>query len=278
MRALDVVQRLALGQVAGHLQVQGQRGQLVAEQVMQLARNAGALVDPRTLGQQGPGGAQLRIEPALLVAGLGLLSRDQAGHEDEHGKAAIQQRLHHCFEQREAQQHVVDRRDRQLADQQPQHSQPHRQHPRDDPGGHHHQDAAQARAAEEADPQRRDRQQQQQATVQPAGMAVAAQDAGEPVIGGAERQVGDEQQDRPAAHVAAAVQVLELRVGQRQADHDPGEQAGQTEDAGMAEDSQHASTLRARAASRTPTEVMPARSPVHAAAHPGHAIIVRRVP
>ena len=134
------------------LQVQGQRGQLVAEQVMQLARNAGALVDPRTLGQQGPGGAQLRIEPALLVAGLGLLSRDQAGHEDEHGKAAIQQRLHHCFEQREAQQHVVDRRDRQLADQQPQHSQPHRQHPRDDPGGHHHQDAAQARAAEEADP------------------------------------------------------------------------------------------------------------------------------
>ena len=40
MRALDVVQRLALCQVAGHFQVQGQRGQLVAEQVMQLARNA----------------------------------------------------------------------------------------------------------------------------------------------------------------------------------------------------------------------------------------------
>ena len=59
VRALHVIQGLALGQVPGDLQVQGQRGQLVAQQVMQFARNAGALVDPRALGQQGAGGAQL---------------------------------------------------------------------------------------------------------------------------------------------------------------------------------------------------------------------------
>ncbi len=54
-----MLQRLPFGQVPGHFQVQGQRGQLVAQQVMQLARDAGALIDAGTLGKQGAGGTQL---------------------------------------------------------------------------------------------------------------------------------------------------------------------------------------------------------------------------
>ena len=64
--------------VAGDFQVQAERGQVVAEQVVQFARDAGALVDAGAFGQQRAGGAQFGIEPALLVARLRLLPRDQA--------------------------------------------------------------------------------------------------------------------------------------------------------------------------------------------------------
>ena len=83
----DVFLRLALGQVAGDFQVQAQRGQVVAEQVVQFPGDAQALAHPRALRQQGAGGAQFGIEPALLLAGLGLLLRHQAGDEDEAGIA-----------------------------------------------------------------------------------------------------------------------------------------------------------------------------------------------
>ena len=43
----------------------------------------GALVHPRAFRQQRAGGAQFGVEPALLLARLRLLPRDQAGDEDE---------------------------------------------------------------------------------------------------------------------------------------------------------------------------------------------------
>ena len=91
----DVVLGLALGQVAGDFQVQAQRGQVVAEQVVQFARDAHALAHARAFGQQGAGGAQFGIEPSLFLAGLGLLLRDQAGDEGEARIADVQHRLQH---------------------------------------------------------------------------------------------------------------------------------------------------------------------------------------
>src|SRR3546814_8814378 len=73
---------------------------MVAQEVMQLARDAGAFVDARALGEQRAGGAQLGIQPALLIEGLGLLARDHAGHEHESGEAHVQQRLHQRLEPR----------------------------------------------------------------------------------------------------------------------------------------------------------------------------------
>lgn len=114
--------RLALGDVAGHFQIEAQRGEVMTEQVMQLARDAGALVDAGAFGQQRAGGAQFGIEPALFFAGIGLLARDQAGHEDEHRKAAVQQRLHQRSEQGEIRAQIIeDRQHGQLAEHQPGH-------------------------------------------------------------------------------------------------------------------------------------------------------------
>ena len=46
-------------------------------------------------------------------------------------------------------------------------------------------------------------------------------------------------QGRTAVVTGRPTQVLDLRVNQGKTDHDPGKQAGQAEDTGMTEDSQH---------------------------------------
>ena len=118
VRLVDVFLRLALGQVAGDFEVQAQRGQVVAEQVVQFARDARALVDARAFGQQRAGGAQFGVEPALFLARLRLLPRDQAGDEDEAGEARVQHRLHQRFEPREAQPAHVHRHHHEFAEHQ----------------------------------------------------------------------------------------------------------------------------------------------------------------
>ena len=130
MGLADVLLRLAFGEVAGDFQVQAQRGEVVAEQVVQLARDAGALVDARAFGQQRAGGAQLGVEPALLVARLGLLPGDQAGDEDEAREAGIQERLHQRLDHRELEPAREHRQERKPAQHQPDHAQRQRQQPR----------------------------------------------------------------------------------------------------------------------------------------------------
>ena len=88
---------LAFDQMVGDFEVQAQRGEVVAEQVVQLAGDAGALVDAHAFGEQGAGGAQLGIQPSLLLAGLRLLAGDQAGRVHEPGKPGVEQRLHDRF-------------------------------------------------------------------------------------------------------------------------------------------------------------------------------------
>ncbi|MCY1457549.1 hypothetical protein D9M71_748540 [compost metagenome] len=57
MGLAHVLLGLAFSDMAGHFQIQAQRGQVVAEQVVQLAGNAGAPVDAGTFGQQQAQGA-----------------------------------------------------------------------------------------------------------------------------------------------------------------------------------------------------------------------------
>ncbi len=134
MRLAHMFLRLALGDMAGHFQIETERGEVMAEQVVQFARDAGALVDACAFGQQRAGGAQLGVEPALFFARIGLLTRHQAGDEDEHRKAAVQQRLHQRGKQGEVRAQVVEHRQhRQLTQHQPQHAHAQRQQPRDHP-------------------------------------------------------------------------------------------------------------------------------------------------
>ncbi len=59
MALAHVLLRLAFGEVAGHFEVEAERGQVVAEQVVQFAGDAHALAHARAFGQQRAGGAQL---------------------------------------------------------------------------------------------------------------------------------------------------------------------------------------------------------------------------
>ncbi|KAG1320819.1 hypothetical protein G6F63_014078 [Rhizopus arrhizus] len=176
-----MLQRLAVGQVAGHFQVQGQRGQLVAQQVMQLARDARALIDPGALGQQGAGGTQFRVEPALFVAGLGLATGHQCDHEHEAGEAHVAHRLQHGDERREAQRLDVDRQHRQVAGHQPDHADARPQQPWQQAGHHHQQDASQRgtgkiahadRAGGQQDQRRRQQDVARDRVVEPGVLAV----------------------------------------------------------------------------------------------------------
>ena len=63
--------------MAGDFEIQAERGQVMADQVMQFARNAHALGEPARFGQQGARRAQLGVQAALLFARLGLLLGDE---------------------------------------------------------------------------------------------------------------------------------------------------------------------------------------------------------
>ena len=208
MRLPDVLVRLALGQVAGHLEVQAQRGQVVAQQVVQFARDAGALVDPGAFGQQRAGGAQLGIQAALLVARLRLLAGDHAGDEHESGQADVQHRLHQGLEPGEPQRAHVDRHHHQLAQHKHGDADRQRQQPGQHAGHHHQQDAAQAAGAVVADRDGAAGQQHQQQVVERTG-AARIQRAGEPAVAEAEGRPGQPglpaQRDRGHGHVVALV-------------------------------------------------------------------------
>ena len=69
---------VACGQVARDLEVQRQRGQVVAEQVVQLPRDAGALGDPRALSKQLPRRLELGVGRGELAPAGGLFARATA--------------------------------------------------------------------------------------------------------------------------------------------------------------------------------------------------------
>ncbi|KAG1251821.1 hypothetical protein G6F68_012082 [Rhizopus microsporus] len=238
--------RLAVGQVAGHFQVQGQRGQLVAQQVMQLARDARALIDPGALGQQGAGGTQFRVEPALFVAGLGLATGHQCDHEHEAGEAHVAHRLQHGDERREAQRLDVDRQHRQVAGHQPDHADARPQQPWQQAGHHHQQDASQRGTGKIAHADRAGGQQDQRRVVEETRTALA-QRAGQRPVHDAESQVGrGPGNDAEAGFAVQRLQRQRDRIDQvdrePKADGAPGEQPGVAQHRIVVQSGQHPSS------------------------------------
>ncbi len=86
--------RLAFTGMAGDFQVERQRGQVMPDKVMQLARNSHPLCNTRVLRQQGLGGQQLRVHAAEFGPGLHLLERQQRGDERKGGQTEIHQQVH----------------------------------------------------------------------------------------------------------------------------------------------------------------------------------------
>jgi hypothetical protein len=207
---LHVLQRLALGQVTGHFQVQGQRSQLMPQEVVQLTRNARALVDPGTFGQQGAGRTQLGIQAALLLARLGLAAGHQRDHEHEAGEPHVSHRLQHSDGRRKAQWLDVDRQHGKVAGNQPDHADTRPQQPGQQAGHHHQQDAAQCGAGEIAHADRTGSQQDQRGMVEDAGTALA-QRTGQYPVDNAEGEVGRGPGDDPETNVA--IQVLQGQRG-----------------------------------------------------------------
>jgi len=139
---LDVLLDPTVRQMAGHFQVQAERRQMMAKQVMQLAGNPRAFVDPCTLRKQGAGRAQFGIEAALLFPRFGLLQRNKAGDEHEPRNTRIEQRLHQRFEQREVQAQHEHGHHRELRGDQPDHAHLQWQQPWQHASGDHQQHAA----------------------------------------------------------------------------------------------------------------------------------------
>jgi hypothetical protein len=199
----------------------------------------------RVRSLQCAGGAQFGVEPALVLARLRLLPRDQAGDEHEAGKPRVQQRLHQRFEPRHVQPAHVDRHHQELAEHQPRHARRQRQQPRQHARGDHQQDAAQAAGAVVADRDRTAGQHRQQPVVQRADPA-AAEAAGQPSVADAEGGVGDPRLpvDVGADHAVVAQRRLvdrhQRKQQQRHADHRPREQAGVAQQAAMVQAREHA--------------------------------------
>ena len=97
VRLLHVFLHPPVGQMARDFEVEAERGEVVAEQVVQFARDARALVDARAFGEQRARGAQFGIQPSLFFARLRLLPRDEAGDEHEAREARVQHRLHQAL-------------------------------------------------------------------------------------------------------------------------------------------------------------------------------------
>lgn len=53
--------------MAQGLEMKAERGEVMAEHVMELARDSQALVESARFGEQRPGGTQLGIQPTLLL-------------------------------------------------------------------------------------------------------------------------------------------------------------------------------------------------------------------
>ena len=251
-----VLQRPPLGQVAGNLQVQAERGQVMTQQVVQLARDPGALIDPRALGQQQPGRLQFGIQPALLLARLRLLHRHQRGDKHKAGKPRVQQGLQQGDQRRKVPRRADEHRDhRDVAGHQPAHADPQRQQPRQQSGHDHQQDAAQSGAGEVADAQRTAGQDQQQKMVDP-GAALLAQRAGDPPVHAPEAQVhrqpaADHQiEGRPVRAALLDTGGVQEDRNQPEPDHAPGEQPGVAQQSAMVKAFQHSRMLPASRRSR----------------------------
>ena len=72
----DVLVGLPLGEMARHFELERERGDGVAEAVVQLARNAQPLADARRFGEERLGGRELGVHPRQLLAGARFAHRE----------------------------------------------------------------------------------------------------------------------------------------------------------------------------------------------------------
>ena len=157
LRLAHLVLGIAFDQVAGDFEVQGQRGQVVADQIVQFARDAHALGDATGLRKQRARGTQLGVQATLLFARLGLAARDHRGDEGETGESEVQETLQDGVEPAVEQLSGVvaqpdqDRQQAQVLHDGPSYSHVRREQPRQHAGHDQQQDAGQAALAEPAD-------------------------------------------------------------------------------------------------------------------------------
>jgi hypothetical protein len=80
--------------VAGDLQVEGERGQVMPDEVVELPGDAHALGDAARLGQELLGGAQFGALARQFLTSRRLAQRAVCGHQGEELEAEIRQRLY----------------------------------------------------------------------------------------------------------------------------------------------------------------------------------------
>ncbi len=259
MRLAHVFLRPPLGHVAGHFQVQAEGGQVVAQQVVEFTGDARALVHAGAFGQQHAGGAQLGVETALLLAGLGLLARDVGGDHHEGGKAHVEHGLEQGLPERElvpGHRHE-GRHQGHVGRDQPGHGIAQVEQPRQHTGHDHQQDRAQARFGVDAHPDGRGRQHHGQGDVPGQGKPVptAIQHACRQPVAATEAQVAERRhRDVDGLTVRRRHHDIEDDGDPHQG---PGVEAGGAQQAGVAESSQHPGILGGIARAHVPTKVMP---------------------
>ena len=76
LRLVHVILRLPADEMARDFEIQAERRQVMADQIVQLARDAHALGEPARFGEQRARRAKLGVQPSLILARLGLLLGD----------------------------------------------------------------------------------------------------------------------------------------------------------------------------------------------------------
>ena len=85
MRLADVIRRLALGEARGDVELKTERGQVMPERVVQVARDAQPLFDAAALRQQRPCAQQFSVHRRQLIARRGFaLHEKRAGGRKQH--------------------------------------------------------------------------------------------------------------------------------------------------------------------------------------------------
>src|SRR5262245_2281632 len=88
VRLLHVLGRLSVGEPRRHIELQTERGQVMAERVMEIARDAQALFVTAALSEQRASCQQLAVRACELLARQTLTQRQRCGDEREQLEAA----------------------------------------------------------------------------------------------------------------------------------------------------------------------------------------------